>query len=167
MRAAVSGVSKYQSTGAGADESLGRRFRRNSLSRAAAADRDGIAQDEPLVFIPRQVPLTPATRGGFAVFMVFLVTFTIIVRMERNDDVFFFAEHARQLVGVDDFRRLGQDRHSYREYQQWFEYHFLDGMANASTTGRANSYKYCVGRRHCSLQVCCKTKPTSFDVFSN
>ena len=133
MRAAVSGVSKYQSTGAGADESLGRRFRRNSLSRAAAADRDGIAQDEPLVFIPRQVPLTPATRGGFAVFMVFLVTFTIIVRMERNDDVFFFAEHARQLVGVDDFRRLGQDRHSYREYQQWFEYHFLDGMANAST----------------------------------
>ena len=104
MRAAVSGVSKYQSTGAGADESLGRRFRRNSLSRAAAADRDGIAQDEPLVFIPRQVPLTPATRGGFAVFMVFLVTFTIIVRMERNDDVFFFV--ARPSATFNRWERL-------------------------------------------------------------
>ena len=116
MRAALSGVTKYESTGGGAEK------QNND------ADADGA-----LVFIPRQVPLTPATRGGFVVFIVFLVSFSFIVMQERNDSVFWFAEHARQLVGVDDFRRLAKERHSYREYQQWFTYHFLDGMANATT----------------------------------
>ena len=116
MRAALSGVTKYESTGGGADKQQN--------------DADA---DSALVFIPRQVPLTPATRGGFVVFIVFLVSFSLTVMQERNDAVFWFAEHARQLVGVDDFRRLAQERHSYREYQQWFTYHFLDGMANATT----------------------------------
>ena len=98
MRAALSGVTKYESTGGGADKQQN--------------DADA---DSALVFIPRQVPLTPATRGGFVVFIVFLVSFSLTVMQERNDAVFWFAEHARQLVGVDDFRRLAQERQSYRE----------------------------------------------------
>lgn len=133
MRAALSGVTKYESTGGGSDAVLGQRFRRLSINRIAQNSHDGVANGEPTVFIPRQVPLTPGTRGGFAVFVVFIISFSFIVAMERNDGVFWFAEHARQLVGVDDFRRLAQERHSYREYQQWFQYHFLDGMANATT----------------------------------
>eukprot|EP01052_Picozoa_sp_SAG31_P014350 SAG31_NODE_888_length_11219_cov_5.584712_8_plen_92_part_00 len=53
--------------------------------------------------------------------------------MERNDDVYYFAEHARQLVGADDFRRMAFERHTYREYQQWFSYHLLDGWGNITT----------------------------------
>eukprot|EP01051_Picozoa_sp_SAG22_P035012 SAG22_NODE_16204_length_331_cov_0.396552_2_plen_52_part_01 len=28
---------------------------------------------------------------------------------ERNDSIYFFAEHARQLVGADDFRRIANE----------------------------------------------------------
>ena len=60
----------------------------------------------------REVPLTPATRGGFITFITFLILFTTITAMERNDDVFFFAEHARQLIGADDFRRIANEQHT-------------------------------------------------------
>jgi hypothetical protein len=36
-------------------------------------------------------------------------------------------------VGADDFRRLSHERHTYREYQQWFSYHLLDGWQNVTT----------------------------------
>ena len=71
---------------------------------------------QEMAFIPRQVPLTPGTAGGMAVFVVFLISFTGLTMLERNDGVFFFAEHTRQLIGVDDFRRLEGHHHTYREY---------------------------------------------------
>ena len=145
MRAVARGVAKYESTGGGSAAEVGRRFRRASISRMLVNEALGVQMEEPVVFIPRQVPLTPATRMGFAVFMIFIVSFTSIVTMERNDGVFFFAEHVRQLVGVDDFRRLAQERHTYREYQQWFQYHFLDGMANVSTRLHPGSSVVMVG----------------------
>ena len=99
-----------------------------------------LGTDEPelqelseLAFIPRQVPLTSGSGGGLLVFVIFLVSFTALTMLERNDGVFFFAEHTRQLVGIDDFRRLEGQHHTYREYQQWFQYHFVDGLANVST----------------------------------
>ena len=53
--------------------------------------------DEEMAFIPRQVPLTPGTAGGMAVFVIFLISFTGLTMLERNDGVFFFAEHTRQV----------------------------------------------------------------------
>ena len=140
------GVGKYQATGGGAAGGGGpgvgtvSRLRSGSAatpkgslgdsSRAAGDDEPELAE---LAFIPRQVPLTPGTGGGLAVFVIFLISFTGLTMLERNDDVFFFAEHTRQLVGIDDFRRLEGQHHTYREYQQWFQYHFVDGLANVST----------------------------------
>ena len=86
MRAAKANVGRYQTTGAGA------------VSATAPRGAAGLGADasSKLCFTPRQVPLSPATRGGFVVFVVFLASFTAIIKMERNDHVFFFAEHARQ-----------------------------------------------------------------------
>ena len=86
--------------------------------------------DNHLHFLARQLPLSPATRGGFFIFVVFLAAFSWITVLERNDHVYYFAEHTRQLVGVESFRQLENKRQTYREYQTWFTYHFVDGLAN-------------------------------------
>jgi hypothetical protein len=141
------GVGKYQATGGGAAVSgAASRLRSGSIAVGSASygardvgpdELDQGAQgadDGPeLAFIARQTPLTPGTAGGLFVFVIFLISFTGLTMLERNDGVFFFAEHTRQLVGIDDFRRLEGQHHTYREYQQWFQYHFVDGLANVST----------------------------------
>eukprot|EP01047_Picozoa_sp_COSAG01_P070561 COSAG01_NODE_10731_length_2093_cov_1.661986_1_plen_311_part_00 len=142
---AAANVGKYETTGPGASPRdrtgswrVGNRRRRTSVTDGKSGGGGGGGDDtndepEELYFHPRELPLSEATRGSLFVFVVFLVSFTWITVLERNDSVYYFAEHARQLVGVSAFRRLESERHTFREYQSWFTYHFVDGMANAST----------------------------------
>lgn len=133
------GAGKYQATGGGAagmlDGGPSSVAQMPSIRSKSWLETDDPEMEEVsgLAFIPRQVPLTSGTGGGLLVFAIFLVSFTGLTMLERHDGVFFFAEHTRQLVGIDDFRRLEGQHHTYREYQQWFQYHFVDGLANVST----------------------------------
>ena len=104
-------------------------------ARKVASDSEKTAEEgsQKLSFTSRQVPLTPATRGGLLVFLIFLASFTAITVMERNDHVYYFAEHARLLVGSGTFHELESHRLSSQEYKAWFAFHFVDGLANVST----------------------------------
>ena len=132
-------AAKYETTGGGRaalnegkNLSFSRRGRGASILFDPAFDHEN-SGDNHLHFTTRQLPLTPATRGGFFIFIVFLAAFSWITVMERNDHVYYFAEHTRQLVGVTSFRQLEEKRQTYREYQTWFTYHFMDGLANVSS----------------------------------
>ena len=140
-RALKANVGRYETTGAGAAAAVEEKTKQDSrestsLRRSRRVTRTWASVEqhrERLSFTPRHLPLTPATRGGFAVFIVFLASFTWITMLERNNSVFFFAEHTRQLIGVNTFRRLEEERHTVQEYKAWFTHHFIDGLANVST----------------------------------
>ena len=142
---AAANATKYEVTGQGRESAgtPGGRGRHISI-----LNPDGSAKGTtPQVgFCERVVPLSPATRGGLLVFVLFLLSFSAITLLERNDHVYYFAEHTRQLIGVNSFRRLQEQRMTYREYQTWFSYHFMDGLANVRLCLPLISHPLCLTR---------------------
>ena len=114
----------------------------HSLSSDSDSD-DGVARKVKgnVHFQPRTLPVKKFDRGGFVVYIVFLVTFLVSHAGDHSSDQYYFAAAVKNWFGASEFQTIS----SSGQYFEWLALHFLPCMAALSVGNTRDSAYAIVG----------------------